>query len=168
MRRASHYEHLSCFGQFSFSKNDPRTTKAALDISEPTRLRPGTDPHQSPIRIAASASSLAIAPAFYEQEVVKAFCELTHESSARSFGRLRCGSAVAGVKGRRSLSAAALDAAKGAICWRMVRARAHRARTIQAHSVLLFRRISTAALNAAIPVLCPSGHLKPNRRARET
>jgi hypothetical protein len=24
---------------------------------------------------------------FYEQEVVKALCELTHESSARSFGR---------------------------------------------------------------------------------
>jgi hypothetical protein len=28
----------------------------------------------------------------------------------------------------------------------------HRARTIQAHSVLLFWPISTAALNAAIPV----------------
>src|ERR1700675_400303 len=63
----------------------------------------------------------AIAPApyrrilsFYEQEVVKAFCELTHESSARSLrGRLSWGSAVARVKGRRSLSAAALDAAKG-------------------------------------------------------
>ena len=37
-------------------------------------------------------------PAFYEQEVVKAFCELTHESSARSFGRLSWGSAVARVK----------------------------------------------------------------------
>jgi hypothetical protein len=43
----------------------------------------------------------------------------------------------------------------------------HRARTIQAQSVLLFRRISTAALNTAIPV-CVPGHLKPNRRARET
>ena len=102
------------------------------------------------------------------REVVKAFCELTHESSARSFGRLRCGSAVAGVKGRRSLSAAALDAAKGQYAGVWCEREPIAARTIQAHSVLLFRRISTAALNAAIPVLCPSGHLKPNRRARET
>jgi hypothetical protein len=44
---------------------------------------------------------------FYEQKVVKAFCELTRESSAGSFGRLPRGIAVARIKGRRSLSGAA-------------------------------------------------------------
>jgi hypothetical protein len=105
-------------------------------------------------------------PAFYEQEVVKAFCELTHESSARSFGRLSWGSAVARVKGRRSVSAAALDAAKGQYagvwCGREP-SRPHHIGAFCAAAPANFHRRP----QCCNPGLCP-GHLKPNRRARET
>src|SRR5258708_29735897 len=49
---------------------------------------------------------------FYEQEVVKAFHDLTHESLARSHRAASVKKRRSGVKGRRSLSAATLDAAK--------------------------------------------------------
>ena len=49
---------------------------------------------------------------FYEQEVVKAFHDLTHESLARSHRAASVKKRRSGVKGRRNLSAATLDAAK--------------------------------------------------------
>src|SRR5471032_3026371 len=64
-----------------------------------------------PLRLATFNDLRHLAP-FYEQKVVKAFHDLTHESLARSHRAASVKKRRSRVKGRRSLSAATLDAAK--------------------------------------------------------